>query len=225
MRSGRTRGFTLIEMAVTIAIAAILAALAIAGLIYGSGHAKLNNGVYSVSSFATVAQMRARSRGNFEYLAFYQYPDPGNPTKNDFGVYLIERQDALTDWTTVDPANPKATDGNTVVDTLNLSSDGGFDFYPISTTTYGATLPAPFSSISLAAGGGAGTLGPGCTFCVAAGGGTLGVIQFAPDGLASNVTGGNASGGAIAFAVAEAHEQKQPKVLAISTPGGVLRVF
>ena len=219
MRPGRTRGFTLIEMMVTIAIAAILAALATVGLLYGTGRARLNNGVYSVSSFATIAQMRARARGTFEYLVFFQ-----KDTK--FGAYLVERQDALTDWSTVSAADPGATDGNTVVDKIDLSSAGGFDFSPIATTSFGATLPAPFSAIALAPAAGTGSLQTGCTFCIGSGdGGTLGVIQFGPDGLASDVTGANASGGAVALAVSHNGEAPVPKVIALSTPGGVIKVF
>lgn len=219
MRPGRTKGFTLIEMLVTIAIAAILAALATVGLLYGTGRARLNNGVYSVSSFATIAQMRARARGTFEYLVFFQ-------KGSKFGAYLVERQDALTDWTTVSALDPGATDGNTVVDKIDLSNAGGYDFYPINSTPFGATLPAPFSAIGLTAAAGSGSLSTGCTFCIAsADGGTIGVIQFGPDGLATDISGANVSGGAVALATTHPGEAPNPKVVVISTPGGVIKVF
>lgn len=218
----RRYGFTLVEALVVLAIIGVLAGLAMVGLFYGTGRARLGNGVFQSVAFLSGAKMRGQSTGLYEYAVVYQ-------DGADFGLRLFESKTAYTlaDWQGVTAGSaPPVRAGNpvTTVDSLSLAT-GGFGFQPLAGL---AAPPAPFQAVPHTGSGSTPSLLAACSFCVAAAGGSaVGVVRFDPDGTVALPTAATVGGGTLAFAVSasSSHELPQPKVIALSAPFGALRIF
>lgn len=215
------RGFTLLEAAIVLAIIAILAALATAGVFYGVGRARLGNGVFQSASFLALAKMRGERTGLYEYAVVYQDGD-------EAGFRLFESKTAYTlaDWQGVTAGSaPPVQGGNavTVVDSLSLAT-GGFGFHPLDSLT---APPPPFQAVPHAGAGSSPSLLAACSFCTAAAGGSaVGVVRFDPDGTITLPTSATLGGGTLAFAVTNAsQESRRPKVIALSAPFGAVRIY
>jgi len=201
-----------------VAIIGIMAALAGPAWVYGTGRAKANNAASELSSLASVAQMRASSSGRPVYLIVWE-------TAASKGFYVVERDDPAPNWNAVDPANP-ASIGGTLLESRKLES--AVAFAPLASVPLplvAGRLPAPFAALPVTAVGGPGLLGA-CSFCIAAGvGGALGVLRYAADGTVSVATDATLAGGLVTLGINHSPEAQNPKALAISTPGGVVRIY
>jgi len=222
----RTRGFTLVEVMVTIAILGILAMLAATFMVYGAGRARLNNAAFEVTSVLSVAQIRATSTGVPHYAVFFQDAAAA-------GVYLLERADdplAPIDWRTADISDALEQVGGTVRDRVMLatSDTAAVEFAVLDSSRLPIpSLPEPFSAIALTPGGAGSPLAQACSFCVAGGaGGTRGVLRFNPDGTVLVMTANALAGGVIALTPnTEQQRNLHTRLVVISAPAGVFRVF
>lgn len=106
-RSRLRKGFTLIELMTAVAIIAVLAALALTVMVYGSGRARVNNTVFDLQALLTTAQLSAISRSATHYLIIYRDP------RGQFQAAMMERPDAppAVNWDDLDLAHIAGTPG------------------------------------------------------------------------------------------------------------------
>ncbi len=209
----------------TVAIIGILASLAVAASIYGTGRARLNNATFEITAMASVAQIRAQSHGTPHYLVIYEAGE-------NRGVVLGTRDErtgglAAMDWSTFDPLDTD-TLGGTIVDHLRLASTSFFEGNTVAfagLTNFDAELPRPFRAISMTPGGTSGLLAA-CSFCTEGGGGsTVGVIRFNADGSSAMATGADPGGGVVGLESSSSKEARRPRLIAFSAPTGAVKVF
>lgn len=221
----RTRGFTLVEVMVVVAIIGILAMLATSFMVFGTGRARLNNAAFEVTSMLSVAQIRATSTGVPHFAVFFQEGAVA-------GVYLLERADdplAPVDWKTADISNALEKVGGSVRERILLttSDTAAVDFAVLDGSKLPiSALPEPFAAISLSPGGSGSSLSRACSFCITGGaGGTRGVLRFNPDGTVRVMTTSALGGGVIALTPNTEQRNLHTRLVVISAPAGVFRVF
>jgi prepilin-type N-terminal cleavage/methylation domain-containing protein len=221
----RTHGFTLVEVMVAVAIVGILAMLATSFMVFGTGRARLNNAAFEVTSLLSVAQIRATSTGVPHYAVFFQEGAVA-------GLYLLERADdplAPVDWKTADISNALEKVGGSVRERILLttSETASVDFAVLDGSKLPiASLPEPFAAISLSPGGSGTSLARACSFCITGGaGGTRGVLRFNPDGTVRVMTTSALGGGVIALTPNTDQRNLHTRLVVISAPSGVFRVF
>lgn len=221
-RRQQSRGFSLVEMMVVVAILTVLSGLAAFGLFYGTGHARLRNGVFQAASLLSLAKMHAQRSGLYAYVVVYQ-------SGADFGLELVESETAYAeaDWVAIPGGSlPPVVGGRPVkvLDRLPLSRDGGYGLAALS----GVAAPvAPFQAVPHAGAGSSPALLAACSFCKpASGGSAVGVLRFAPEGTLVVATNAGAAGGTLAFAVSDARlGTLHPTVIAFSAPFGAVKVY
>lgn len=227
----RTRGFSLLEVMIVVAILGILGAMAATAMVYGSGRARMDNSTFEVAAMLSTGQVRATSTGVPHYAIFFQEGDTRR-------LILLERRDndpvGPVDWTTVSLADNVQAAGGIVRDRMNFGREtetASVSFADLELATSPIQpnpLPQPFSAIQIKRGGAATELGRACSFCVDGGGGSRGVIRFEPDGTVRMLTGGaqSAAGGVIGFTPdTERQRNIVTRMVAISVPSGIYRVF
>ena len=232
----------MIEVLTVIAILGVLGAMASTAIYYGMGRARMSNTLFDISALMSVAQLRAISHGTPHYVIFH---------RNEQGrlrASLVERptaDDSDIAWGSLDLSNGLGpalayTEGGTIKDALErdfitLASGSGPDEGGISFLDPDAKnieLPAPFSAIEATTQTNASPIDEptnellaGCTFCILGGGSEYGVIRFNSDGTVTMRTGPE-MGGLLSF-MSNTAEGKDVgyKLLVISAPAGVVRVF
>ena len=176
------RGFTLVEMAVVLAIVAVLAGLAYAALSHAKPRADLASATVELTSLIHQARQSALASG--DNVSVLVYPNYLNPGVNSTGYFVIY-QDACFDFFTggatcgvsygsYNPATPaaggNATYQSIVLDTMALPY--GIVVGPPAGMGAGAVLVAPLAGVPV---------NTNCSFC----GTTGGAVQFGPQGQAS----------------------------------------
>jgi len=182
LRRRARRGFTLVEMAVVVAIVAALAALAYSSLSHEKPRADLASATVELASLIHQARQSALASG--DNVAVLVYPNYVNPGVNSTG-YFIVYQDACFDFFTggatcgvsyasYAPATPAAGGNGTyqslVLDTMTLPY--GIVVGPAAGMGAGAALVAPLAAVQV---------NTYCSFC----GTTGGAVQFSSQGQAS----------------------------------------
>ncbi len=176
-------GFTLIELAVVIAIVAILSTIAYSSLARNKPRANLASAAVELQALLHEARQSALASG--EPVAVLFYPGYSGPGTAGATGYVIVYQDACFDfftgggtcgvaYGTYDPALLAAgTNGalqSAVLDTMSLPT--GVAVGPAAAMGAGARLPAPLAGVPVDA---------ACAFC----GTTGGAVRFDPRGQAS----------------------------------------
>lgn len=220
MSASRT-GFTLLELLVTLAIAAVLVSLSVYALSSTNSRARARNAALELSALYSTAQARATARGLPHYVIFH---DDGRHA----GAWLLERADSEGRMEWAGAPLSALREAGTRVDSLALDS-AGLAFLPLdSLHLRPRPLPGPFSSIPLAPSGPQGLLA-GCSFCTGSAGSARGVIRFSPDGTVRLETGepASATGGGVLAVIAGSEQSPQGPVqlVVLSAPAGAVRVF
>jgi prepilin-type N-terminal cleavage/methylation domain-containing protein len=214
-------GFTLLELLVTLAVAAVLASLSAYALSSTNTRARARNAALELSSLYSTAQARATARGVPHYVILH---DDGHRA----GAWLLERAHAQGSLDWAGAPLSALREAGTHVDSLSLDSVG-LAFLPLdSPHVRPRPLPGPFTSVPLASSGSRGLLA-GCSFCTGESGNARGVIRFSPDGTVRLETGdpAAAAGGGV-FAVIAGTEQSPQgpaQIVVLSVPAGAVRVF
>lgn len=214
-------GFTLLELLITLAIAAVLVSLSAYTLSSTNSRARARNAALELSALYSTAQARATARGVPHYVILHD--DGRRP-----GAWLLERADShgRLDW--AGAPLPALRGAGLHVDSLSLDS-AGLAFLPLdSPHLRPRPLPGPFTSIPLAPAGSQGLLA-GCSFCTGSAGSARGVIRFSPDGTVRLETGdpATAAGGGVLAVIAGSEQSPQGPVqlVVLSAPAGAVRVF
>ncbi|SEU24887.1 hypothetical protein SAMN05443639_111148 [Stigmatella erecta] len=238
----------MIEVLTVVAILGLLAALASTAIFYGMGRARMSNTLFDISAMMSVAQLRAISHGTPHYVIFHRNEQGRlraslveRPSADDSGIdwnnlNLSNGLGEALAYTEVDPVTGVTTVNNAFErEFITLASgsgpdEGGINF--LDPDAEDITLPAPFSAIEATTAFNASPidqptteLRAGCTFCISGGGADYGVIRFNSDGTVTMRTGPE-MGGLLSF-MSNTAEGKDVgyKLLVISAPAGVIRVF
>lgn len=177
------RGFTLIEIAVTLAVVAILAGLAAVGMQRMKPRANLSSTAAQLTALLNGARQNALSTGrNTVVMIFPQFANPGGGTGRvvlyEDGAFNFFSASAAPNFSGYDPANPLASGTLDVLETLDLPREVTFGLGGLAAPT----LTAPYNLIT------AGT----CSFCAASGDGR-GAVVFDPHGRALFYQGNGAA--------------------------------
>nr|AYM52272.1 hypothetical protein [Stigmatella aurantiaca Sg a15] len=240
----------MIEVLTVVAILGIMAALASTAIFYGLGRARMSNTLFDLSALISVAQLRAISHGTPHYVVVYRTEqgrlratlvERANPDDSDIDWTNLDLSVGLSKalaFNLIDPTTgvPTLTDASER-DSVTFASgsgpdEGGINFLDPDAPGVLKPLPAPFSAIVPTTAFNASPLSEptsellaGCTFCISGGGSSYGVIRFNADGTVTMRTG-PAAGGLLSF-MSNTEEGKDVgyKMLVISAPAGVTRVF
>jgi prepilin-type N-terminal cleavage/methylation domain-containing protein len=214
-RPPRSSGFTLVELAVAIAIFSVLAALSGAALMSLRNGARRRSASAELYGAMLSSRNRAVARQRTQVIVISTSADSGGY----FGHYVFE--DATTpdpkiwssaDLTTIlnalDPAKPATAPAPyklALLDSLNILSNP----YLVSSDAWsGGAVPFPWAAIAVS---GKVSTTAGCTFCV----GGRGAIGFLPNGRAIF----NTSSATAGMVVIDPLSGAPPSAVAVSTSG------
>jgi prepilin-type N-terminal cleavage/methylation domain-containing protein len=164
-RRPRERGFTLIEMAVTMAIVVVLAGLAAVGMQRYKPRAGLASTAAQLTALLNAARQNALSTGNDTVVMFFT--QVGNPLGGTGRVILYEDQTfnffnglVIPNFGAQNPASSIAPNSSSdAFETLDLPRGMSFGFGGVATPT----LTAPYNLITAGS----------CSFCSASGRGAV----------------------------------------------------
>ena len=193
-RTPPVRGFTLVELAVAMAVAAILAALAAVGLQRFKPRAGLSSSAAQLTALLNAARQNALATGrDTVVMIFPQFQNPiggtGRVVLYEDGNFDFFNPGAPANFSGYDPADPAAAGRADVLETLDLPRDVTFGLGGLAAPA----LAAPYNLINAAA----------CSFC-APGGDGRGALVFNSRGRAlfyqaSGAPIAPASGGTLAL--------------------------
>jgi prepilin-type N-terminal cleavage/methylation domain-containing protein len=210
-----TRGFTLIEMAVVVAIAAVLAALAYTALRRANPRARLAGLGTELHAMLHGARQEALARGRDVAVLFYPAAANGPGTGRVFvladeqgGFLLGAAPPGLPDFCTMAPASPSGQ----VIATLDLPPG-----FTLSAPARAQAFPFPWNLVPAPAGG--------CSFC-STGATAQGAVRFDAQGKATFYSTCGAvlaivNGGSVAITHAELGGSRVTVIL----PNGGVRTF
>ncbi|MDY7227649.1 pilus assembly FimT family protein [Hyalangium rubrum] len=176
-------------------------------------------------------------------ITLLERPDTATPTIDDAGwntLDLINGPDVALSFERTLPDGTVGLAPAPVRDRLVLTAgsgpdSGGFSFLDLDSPRIRRPLPRPFNTIPLSTPdyNPSDTSQPtrellgGCSFCVANGSRTYGIIRFNADGTVEVLTGQpNSTGGTIAFMPNTTDEAGFiPRLLTIAAPAGAIRTF
>ena len=193
----RARGFSLIEMMVTLAIVAILAGLTL--LAFSALRTQSNRRTFAADLVADMLMARSRAlalqrtqvvvidaaAGANGVFGYFHLEDTATANA-DGGVpqNIFVQSDLTAVLGALNPSVPSTTPSPYVLSALESNEQTISPFYQ-SATSWGGALPFPFAAIPQ-------DTSAGCSFCT----GGLGAIAFLPNGRAT-FSDGNAVGGLI----------------------------
>lgn len=220
MSSRRPRGFTLIEIMVTVALVAIGAALAIWGFGSQKEREKLRGASLELRGVLLQARQQALSSGNrVVVMAFPNFVTDRNGSQGRFIIYEDGDSDFFSSSAAVnfggyDPGTTVAGPRSQVIDTMDLPflvSLGPPDGWGP-----GKTAPAPYAAIAL---------DKPCAFCTGAG--SRGAIVFDPVGTVSFYDRNDGPALALPGAALSltARDTGEVKTVLVGTNGSMLGMF
>jgi prepilin-type N-terminal cleavage/methylation domain-containing protein len=218
----RPRGFTLVEMAVTLAIAAVILTMAFVGWGSQRQRAKVTGTILDLRAMVHAARQEALATG--DDVAVMVFPDFQVPN-GGVGRAIVYRDGNGTFFTALSPVNfgsydPRTTDADSRSEVLaSLDLELGYAFGPAAGQGAGRTLPAPFDNLPLDA---------DCTFCDGGGGARRGAVVFDYAGRARFYSDNGAplpatTGGSVTLTATEAPEEI--RTLAVLAASGAVRLI
>jgi prepilin-type N-terminal cleavage/methylation domain-containing protein len=214
---GRQRGFTLIEAAITIAVVAIIAALAFSSFWRQKPRASLATTTAELQSLLHGARQTALSTGHDVVVMIF--PDYTSGTSVG-RVILYEDGDydfftgGTVNFATYNPTTQPTGGRSQVLDTVDLPF--GVTVGPAVGMGTGATLPDPYASVKVDA---------ACSFCATTGD-HRGAVRFDSRGRASFYQAGTAlTGVAGASLTLQAEAVGGQRTLVISSSNGAVRAL
>jgi len=208
---GRSRGYTLLELMITVAVIGIVAAASITYLGGFRRRVSLQSMMHEVDALMGEARLRAIENGRNNLVLFYP-PTAARPGR------IVHYEDAAStffgaavpNFGSLDPMAPVAGGSSVVVDTITMPSTANIGASGI------AALPAPLATIAV---------NTACGFC-AAGGDRRGAVVFDSRGRASFYSGVGAAlvvngGASISFV----DSQSTARWLLVVTSGGGVQLI
>jgi prepilin-type N-terminal cleavage/methylation domain-containing protein len=220
-----SKGFTLVEVMVVVAIVGILAGLCIFGLSRAVNAARVTGNRFSLIQTIDFARQRAIAVGRDVYVVFAnidrpeRYPSPLSArvlVYDDTTSSMRASLDALLAGIDANPAGVRerfiASDSSAML----FRFEGG-------APVIGTIVKPGYVTLSASRQTPVGDCSPAlCTFCEKQGDSCVGAVRFSPDGTARIVTGPEGTGGVIALVAPDAKDRQRAAVLAITEPAGLV---